>query len=125
MLVLANYYFKTTFNYRTYRLTGTSPKCDRTVSKENAKMENRVTPHMKSHAFDAFDLISIFESLKKFKIACDTTAIRENAAMWLLHFYMNKSSSAVLNEPLVQTPPIRSHHEGRLLSRSTSSHTHK
>lgn len=52
---------------------------------------------MNTTIFHPYDPISIIPFLSSFKLACDTNGIHEIAAMWLLHFFLEKQAAAVVN----------------------------
>lgn len=56
-----------------------------------------MTTQMKSHTSIPFDPVSVIEFFNNFELTFDTGAVYEGTNMWLLHFIMNKTSSAVLN----------------------------
>lgn len=60
-------------------------------------MEKRMTAETMPHKFNHFDSISIIGFLKNFKLACHTNGMHEGAAMWLFHFFINKTVSTVQN----------------------------
>lgn len=59
-----------------------------------------MTAQMKPHPFNPFDPISIIGFLRNFKLACDTNGVYKDLVMWLFHFLMNETTSAVLNARL-------------------------
>lgn len=63
---MVNYRFETAVDFRAYRLHGSLPKYDRTMSKNIAKMSKRVMARAKPYVFDPFDLKSILVFLKNF-----------------------------------------------------------
>lgn len=52
---------------------------------------------VEAHFFDPSDPISITCFLAKFKVACDTNRIHEEAAMWVLLFFYNNKLATALN----------------------------
>lgn len=91
-----NHPFKKAGNCRTNRLADTSTKYNKNVSKYIAKMAKCITAQMKPHTYNPFVHISIVRFLKNVRIAWNTNGVHEDAAMWLLHFFMAKTVSAVL-----------------------------
>lgn len=67
------------------------------MPKNAAKMAKRINDRIKPPTFDPFDLTSITGYQKSFKLACATNGIRESALMRLLNFFMNGSTSVILN----------------------------
>lgn len=81
---------------QTHCVEDTSPKYDRTVSRNNIKVAKRMKIHRKPHTFDPFNSLLILEIRKNFKFACDANNIQKSAATWLFHFLMNKPASIIL-----------------------------
>lgn len=112
-----NHHSKKTVSYRTYLLVETSTKYNRTVSNCIAKMAKRMTVQMKPHTFNPLNSISTIGFVNSFKLACDASGAHEGAAMWLFYFFMNKTSSAVLNAGFIADTTGKKH------SRSNSGKT--
>lgn len=88
--------FQKAAKHTEYRIENKLSKYDRTVSKNISKMSKRMTARMKPHTFDPFDLVSIIGFMCKFKLECDSNRIHERVALWLFHFFMQKSTSSAL-----------------------------
>lgn len=95
-----NHRSKKLVDCRTARLADILTKYYCLVSKNIAKIEKQTTAQIKPHTFNSFDPMSIIGFLKNFKLACDTDGVHEGASMWLLHFVVNKTASAVVNTRL-------------------------
>lgn len=89
--------FEKAIDYCTKRLADTLTKYEKTDSKYNGKMAKRMNVLMIPHTFHLFNSISIIYFLKIFKLASDTTGAPEGEALCLFHYFMNKTSSSVLN----------------------------
>lgn len=101
------YRFNTAVDYGTHPPAHTPLKYKRMVSKNVAKKAKHMTVQMKPYTFGPYDPISILGFLNIFKLVCDTTGVNEGAAMRMIHFFLNKSVSAVLNARLSAGPSPR------------------
>lgn len=61
-------------------------------------METKTIAQVKTHAFSPFDLVAINCFVENLNLACDINGVRKGAARRLFRFFMNKTTSAVLNE---------------------------
>lgn len=85
-------------DYGTYRLASRSLHFDESARSYYSNMVMKIISQMKLHSFDTSDPISIFGFLATFKPNCDNNLIHEGAAMWVLHFFCQKRSSANLKQ---------------------------
>lgn len=95
--------FKKAVDFRTYRFANKPTGYKRSVSKCIAKMklEKQMTARTRPQIVISFDPTSIIEFLKNFKLTCSTNGLDKDAVMWLFHFFMNKTTSIVLNAGLI------------------------
>lgn len=59
-----------------------------------------MTAQVKPHTSILFDTISNMVFLRRFKLACDSNGAHKGASMCLSHFFINITTSAVLNARL-------------------------
>lgn len=52
---------------------------------------------MKRHTLSSFEPVSAIGLLKSLKLVCGSNGVHEGAAMWIIHFFTNKNSFAVLD----------------------------
>lgn len=70
---------------------------------------------MQSNIFDSYDPISIISLLSSFKLPSDMNNIYEEAVIQLLHFFMKKRGTALLNSRMdVCARLLQEHQEGAL-----------
>lgn len=67
-----------------------------------------MTALMKSHIFNPFGSILIIGFLNR-KVICNTDIVHEGTSMWLFHFFMNKTASAVVNARLSANGAVKKH----------------
>lgn len=63
---------------------------------EEIKWESRLQLQMKEQIFDPIDTIPIIRLLHAFNIACYNYDIHERVALWLLPYFMEKSTTETL-----------------------------
>lgn len=89
--------FTDALNFKTYRLGNESQSFDGRISGKIAKSSSRVNVQMKSATFKASDSISVLLLLRSFRIAYDSSASHEGAAMWLFQHFMKEHAKDALS----------------------------
>lgn len=106
--------FAAAMNFSNYQLR---PQLQRHDGKISAKISNwarRMDAQMRSATFHPSDLISILSFLHYFKMACDSSRSNEEAAMWLLSYFMKDPAKAALSYQLYAAQDDDSQLEGKL-----------
>lgn len=70
------------------------------VSNCIAKWASKLQVQKTCQLFDLMDLLSIIRFLHEFKMFCDNNGLNEQAAIWLVPFFMKKPAAAALTDPL-------------------------
>lgn len=74
-----------------YRLINRDQTNNDSIAQRISKMLKKMEARMRNHqVFDASNLISILSLSKKFKTACDSNEISEDAILRLIHCFMKK-----------------------------------
>lgn len=94
-LVKRHYY--QTVDYRTPCLANCSTRYDKTVLSYTFTSAKKVKSHIKAHFFNSNNPIPIIGILITFKLASNTSHIREKPAMWVLRYFVTKALSTSLN----------------------------
>lgn len=93
---LVSYCFNDAFEYRQYSLVDTSTNEKRSVSKYTFKMVKCMIARMISHTTNPFYPILTNGFLTNFKLVYITNCEHKSVSMWLFHFFMTKTSPALL-----------------------------
>lgn len=108
---------------RTYRPDNKSSRHDDEVAQNGAKWVRCLQMQWKSQMFNSLDPISVISFLLAFWWACDANRVKEEAAVWLLHFSMSCPAAAALNSRIaLRSKSHRRQKMGTIMTILQSSH---
>ena len=100
-----NSLYKASVDYRTYRLVNTSPAYNNAMSKKVHSYIRSLGTQLAQTKFDPSNGIGVLAFLTNFKRACDSIAIHEGIAMWLLPHFVKGPTSQSLHARITASPP--------------------
>jgi len=100
-----NSLYKTSVDYRTYRLVNTSPAYNNAMGKKVYSYTRSLGSQLAHTKFDPSNGIGVLSFLSNFKRACDSIALHEGLAMWLIPHFVKGSTSQSLHSRITASPP--------------------